>query len=270
MQEADLSADDSRVASIRHLIRREIPFLRRHGRALIGEQRLADLSVVQLMDDLLTEPNAISANSKVALYRRLLHNLENVLQSPEGSPCQALPTPRCRQAHLLTNVEGFSRSQAAEILGVTSGELDSLLQDACNEIARQARARVLIIEDERFIMLHLESLVHELGHEVVGSAETLKIAVAEARRTAPDLILSDVHLADGSSGRDAVQEILNEQGEIPVIFITAYPERLLTGRGLEPAFLISKPFHDESVKATISQACFLHQLKESARSSHQE
>jgi CheY-like chemotaxis protein len=244
MQEANLSAADSRVTSIRQLIRREIPFLRRHGRALTGEQHLADLSVVQLMDDLLTEPNAISANSKVALYRRLLQNLENVLQSPEDSERQTLPTPRSRQAHLLTKVEGFSRNQAAEILGVTSAEIDALLQDAVNEIASQARARVLIIEDEQFIVLHLESLAHELGHEVVGSAETLKIAVAQARETAPDLILSDVHLADGSSGQDAVQEILNEQGEIPVIFITAYPERLLTGRGPEPAFLISKPFKE--------------------------
>jgi hypothetical protein len=41
-----------------------------------------------------------------------------------------------------------------------------------------------------------------------------------------------------------------------VIFITAYPERLLTGERPEPTFLITKPFQPEIVKAVISQALF--------------
>jgi hypothetical protein len=44
----------------------------------------------------------------------------------------------------------------------------------------------------------------------------------------------------------------------PVIFITAYPERLLTGERPEPAFLITKPFQPETVKAAIGQALFFH------------
>jgi hypothetical protein len=43
---------------------------------------------------------------------------------------------------------------------------------------------------------------------------------------------------------------------VPVIFITAYPERLLTGERPEPTFLVTKPFRPEVVKAIISQALF--------------
>ncbi len=46
--------------------------------------------------------------------------------------------------------------------------------------------------------------------------------------------------------------------EVPVIFITAFPERLLTGERPEPAFLITKPFSPEMVKAMIAQALFFN------------
>ena len=46
--------------------------------------------------------------------------------------------------------------------------------------------------------------------------------------------------------------------DVPVIFITAFPERLLTGERPEPTFLITKPFQPETVKAAIGQALFFH------------
>ena len=36
--------------------------------------------------------------------------------------------------------------------------------------------------------------------------------------------------------------------DIPVIFITAYPEKLLTGERPEPTYLIAKPFLPETVR----------------------
>jgi len=68
-------------------------------------------------------------------------------------------------------------------------------------------------------------------------------------------VLADIQLADGSSGLDAVNEILGSF-DVPVIFITAYPERLLTGSRPEPTFLVNKPFRTETVQAVISQALF--------------
>ena len=116
--------------------------------------------------------------------------------------------------------------------------------------------RVMIVEDEPLIAMQLEALTMELGHCVVGAATTMKQAVTIASANPPDLILSDVQLADGSCGIEAVSRIRGERNT-PVIFITAYPERLLTGEGPEPIFLISKPFDSEAVKATIGQALFL-------------
>ena len=65
----------------------------------------------------------------------------------------------------------------------------------------------------------------------------------------------DIQLADDSSGIDAVKDILHEF-KVPVIFITAFPERLLTGERPEPTFLITKPFQRSTVKAQIAQALF--------------
>jgi CheY-like chemotaxis protein len=70
-------------------------------------------------------------------------------------------------------------------------------------------------------------------------------------------VLADIQLADGSSGIDAVKDILARL-DVPVIFITAFPERLLTGERPEPTFLITKPFQRSTVKAAISQALFFN------------
>ncbi len=114
---------------------------------------------------------------------------------------------------------------------------------------------VLIIEDEPIIAVDLETLVTDLGHTVTDVARTHREALAAIAHHEPGLVLADIHLADGSSGLDAVNDIL-AQCNVPVIFITAYPERLLTGERPEPTFLITKPFRTEVVTAIISQALF--------------
>jgi CheY-like chemotaxis protein len=157
---------------------------------------------------------------------------------------------------MLTAVEGFSQSAAADVLGIRPSELDQLLQKAANEMVDQKGARVLIIEDQQFIAAKLEFLMGHLGHEVVGISATQSEAVDEARRSRPDLILSDIQLADGSSGLVAMDDIQTERN-VPFIIITAHPELLLTGKRQEPAFVICKPFVDDSVAAVISQALFL-------------
>ena len=49
-----------------------------------------------------------------------------------------------------------------------------------------------------------------------------------------------------------------------MIFITAFPERLLTGERPEPTFLVTKPFNPDMVKALISQALFFNEAAEKA------
>lgn len=160
-------------------------------------------------------------------------------------------------------MEGFSNEEAAEILGVTEGEFLDLLSQASNEISRQVATDILIIEDEPLIAMDIEEMVESLGHHVVGTARTHTEAIAMFGRTKPKMVLADIQLADGSSGIDAVNEIL-ASASVPVIFITAFPERLLTGERPEPAFLVTKPFNPEMVKALISQALFFDRQAKAA------
>jgi CheY-like chemotaxis protein len=164
-------------------------------------------------------------------------------------------TPKPRQAFLLVSVEGLSEVEAARILDVDMPTLRKLVEESGRELAAQIATDVLIIEDEALIALDLQALVENLGHKVMGVARTRTQAVAIGRPTRPGLILADIQLADGSSGLDAVNDLLNTF-EVPVIFITAYPERFLTGQRPEPAFLVSKPYQPSALSAMISQVLF--------------
>jgi DNA-binding NtrC family response regulator len=165
-------------------------------------------------------------------------------------------TPKPRQAFLLLSVEGFDASAIAKILDTDAEDAAALVAAADQEIASQIEpAEILIIEDEPLIAADLRDLVTNSGHHVTGIARTYRDALKLAHERRPTLILSDIQLADGSSGVEAVNEILGEL-EVPVIFITGHAEMLLTGSKPEPAFLIAKPFSARTVKAVIGQALF--------------
>lgn len=111
---------------------------------------------------------------------------------------------------------------------------------------------VLIIEDEQAIADDLAHIVAELGHQVIGIATTHSEATALARERFPDLILSDIKLADRSSGHEAVSEI-RQKAQVPVIFITGSPE-LLHGERRTTDFVIPKPYLEEVLRSTVIQA----------------
>jgi two-component SAPR family response regulator len=157
---------------------------------------------------------------------------------------------------LLHTIEEFPIEQVAEIMQSSQDDARSLIDIAYREMARAMTGKVLVIEDEAIIAVDLEAIVTDMNHRVTGIGRTESGALKLAEQEKPDLILSDIQLADGSSGIDAVNRILEQHGDIPVIFITAYPERLLTGEGPEPAFLISKPYTEQQVRSAVSQAMF--------------
>ena len=249
-----------------------LPFLRRYARALAGSQVTGDALVAKTLEALVAAPDLFPnhIDARPALYSVF----ERVLESewPEqidGDPARPLKaavadkrlaalTPLARRALLLTTLEGFSQEQAAQILGLGQAEIDSLVETAVSDIDRQTATSVLIIEDEPIIALDLEEIVRSLGHQVIGPVDTRVKAVRSAVTSRPGLVLADIQLADGSSGIDAANDILTTY-RVPIIFITAYPERLLTGERPEPAFLITKPFQTDTVKAAISQALFFEQ-----------
>ncbi|MCK0196033.1 response regulator [Ancylobacter sp. 6x-1] len=252
--------------STSQLVAQYLPFLRRYARALCGSQSAGDAYVTALLEALIAEPDSLDRNvdTRVSLYRLLTRLWNSVAINNEVDPAapavrgeQRLGhiTPLVRQAFLLVSLEGFDEQDAATVLDIDVPRLRGLVEDAGRELAAEIATDVLIIEDEPFIALDLEGLVESLGHRVTGIARTHSEAVALARRRTPGLVLADIQLADGSSGLDAVNELI-ESVEVPVIFITAYPERFLTGVRPEPAFLIAKPFQPSTVAAVISQALF--------------
>ena len=244
-----------------------LPYMRRYARALTGEQGAGDAYVRATLEAIAAGEAALPANltPRVALYR-VFHTiwdgtgarLETPGEETDDASRRLLRIPpRSRQAFLLTALEGFSPSEAGQILGAADGEVDDLIAQAQAEIDAELATRVLIIEDEPVIAADIEALVRELGHEVLDVAATRSEAVDAIGRGIPGLVLADIQLADGSSGIDAVKDILG-RFDVPVIFITAFPERLLTGERPEPTFLITKPFQPETVKAAIGQALFFH------------
>ena len=171
----------------------------------------------------------------------------------------ALPSVE-RQVLLLVSLEGFSIPRAAEIIGISADEASDKLLAARLEMQRETGASVLIIEDESVIAMDIAVIVRAAGHTVVGIAATEAKAIQLATEHRPDLVLADVQLKDGDSGIEAVQKILQVM-DSPVIFVTGFPERLLTGDRLEPAFVITKPFDPETLKTAISQALSTRRAK---------
>jgi len=253
--------------SLSNTIAPHLPFLRRFARALSGTQNAGDAYVAATLQVLAEDPSLFDTeiDPKVALYRTFsgLWSSVGLNLEPETFEGGDTPidrkleqiTPLPRQAFLLCSVEDFTREEAAIILNTTASNVEALIDDAGREIAVQVATNVLIIEDEPMIAMDLESIVEGLGHQVAGVARTHGEAIDAVSKEKPGLVLADIQLADGSSGLDAVNEMLGTF-QVPVIFITAYPDRLLTGERPEPAFLITKPYQPDTVKAIVSQALF--------------
>lgn len=252
-----------------------LPYVRRYARALTGDQTTGDNYVRVALEALAAGERQLppEMTPRVALYH-VFHAIwastgarledQSGLDSRDDASNRLMRiAPRSRQAFLLTALEGFTPSEAAQILDADAQDVERLIGEAQSDIDAELATDVLIIEDEAIISADIESLVKELGHRVTGTATTHDEAVDAVARHRPGLVLADIQLADGSSGIDAVKDIL-KRIDVPVIFITAFPERLLTGERPEPTFLITKPFQPETVKAAISQALFFHPSRQKA------
>jgi CheY-like chemotaxis protein len=243
-----------------------IPYLRRFSRAMTGSQKSGDAFAAAALEAILADRSVLDdIDVKTGLFK-VLYGIWASAGAPieageSGARAKAQArlaslTNNSREALLLHSVEGFSFAEVAMIIGVDQKEAQDLIAIARREMADSASGSVMIIEDEAIIAMDIEAIVGDMGHRITGIARTRDEAIALARADKPDLILADIQLADNSSGIDAVNDILQEMGSRPVIFITAFPERLLTGDKPEPAFLISKPYSVDQVMSSVSQAMF--------------
>lgn len=261
---------------ISNQIAAQLPYLRRYARALTGSQGSGDAYVRATLEAALADATLREeiASGRAPLYHAFTRiwasgNMEDPRDEDDADDADgghdtrektaqsrlATVTPIHRQALLLSTVEDFSYEETAQILELSPQEVEVLIAQAVAEIEQESKSRVLIIEDEPLISMQLEHLVSELGHVVAGTATTHDQALELFRQAPAGLVLADIQLADGSSGIDAVEDLLRLD-HVPVIFITAYPERLLTGARPEPTYLVTKPFREATVRAAISQALF--------------
>lgn len=244
-----------------------LPYLRRYARALTGSQETGDRFAAATLEAILADEATLATTMppKTALFRTF-HLVWSTAGAPLGEPDSRLSgraqdhmaalTPNTREALLLHAVESFGFDEIGQIMDTDAVEAEDLVAIAKREMANSIAGRILIIEDEAIIAMDIETIVIEMGHSVTGIAPTRRAAVELAVDARPDLILADIQLADNSSGIDAVNDILAQFDDIPVIFITAFPERLLTGKRPEPAFLITKPYVEDQVRSAVSQAMF--------------
>lgn len=259
---------EPQTSDIAYRIGEHLPYLRRYARALTGSQASGDAYAAATLEAILEDRSIFDTglSAKVALFRAF-----HMIWSSAGAPLADSSddaqerraqlhlgrlTPNTREALLLHTVEEFRFDEIADIMQVPQEEAEELVEIAAAEMQSSMMGAVMIIEDEAIIAMDIQSIVTGMGHRVTGKARTRDAAVELGRKDPPDLILTDIHLADGSSGIDAVNELLTDLGDIPVIFITAFPERLLTGERPEPAFLITKPYAEEQVRSAVSQAMF--------------
>ena len=256
---------------------RHVPFLRRYARALTGTQEDGDRCVKACLGAFLDEPERLADGGALRLrlfklFHESLAPAGAAAAESSGAADAALPlqmhlqqlSSQERQVLLLSTIEGFSTDEVAYILGLTEPEAEQLLERAKQSLSQQGRTAALVIEDEPVIAFDIAGIVTEMGHRVVGTAATKAEALALADDTRPGLILADIQLDDGSSGIDAVREIL-DAADVPVVFVTAFPERLLTGEATEPAFLVTKPFEPDVLKITIAQALYTRRSQEDRR-----
>lgn len=258
------------AASLAEIVGKSLAFLRRHARALTGSQSSGDHYAAVTLETILSDPTTFTEaplqerGALFCVFYRIWQTSGATLDDGEettGPRSEALRhlsrlTPRSREALLLHTVEDFTLEEVGKILGIEQSEAGQLVDVARREMYEAVKGRVMVIEDESVIAMDLEGILQSMGHEVTGVATTATEAVDLGRAQQPDLILADIQLADGSSGIDAVNTLLGDFGDLPVIFITAFPERLLTGERPEPAFLIAKPYAPAQIMSAVSQAIF--------------
>ena len=230
---------------------RALPHARRYARALSGSQRRGDALVAEALKDILADA-APTGDARTLLYCGVTTRFNHTATDRRPFAVGGLDQVD-RQLLLLTSLEELPIQSAAAIVGLDLTDAQARLGVAREQLRTSAVAEVLIIEDEPVIAMDIEELVVSCGHKVVGVASSEAEAVQLAELHRPSLILADINLGAGGDGMAAVSRILQHH-YAPVIFVTAYPERLLTGEATEPTFVITKPFEPMTLAIATYQA----------------
>jgi CheY-like chemotaxis protein len=141
----------------------------------------------------------------------------------------------------------------------------SSLVDSAKDIPLAGK-RVLIVEDEAIVALHLKNELTKLGYVVAGIASTGEEALKLVNEVFPDAILMDIHISGGMDGIETARRIPRYM-HVPLIYLTAYSEDVTLNRAADtnPYGYLIKPFVERELHATIKMAMIRSQADEAMR-----
>lgn len=210
-----------------------------------------------------TTDEALSETSTASAKFQVFSDFYDYWNAQEDGEAEALPftddrlrrfvpnlPPKEDQILLLCDFVGFSLKEAASLLHVSVEDAETLLTDGRKLTRDLPPMSVLILEDHGLIAQDLSDIVGETGLSVIGVASNEADAIRIARQNWPDIIVTDQMLEDGDTGLQAIEK-LRPDGEFAAIYVTAYPDEVLTGLDEEPAIIVAKPFKPEAIRAAL-------------------
>ncbi len=133
-----------------------------------------------------------------------------------------------------------------------------------------AKARILIVEDERLVAEDLQLSLQDMGYIVTSVASSGEMAIKKAEETKPDLVLMDIVLKGKMDGIEAANQIRSRY-DIPIVYITAYSDETTLERAkiTEPYGYIVKPFKERNLQITIEISIYKHKMEKRLKESYQ-
>ena len=118
-------------------------------------------------------------------------------------------------------------------------------------------AKILVVDDARFMRMMLSGILSEDGHEVVGQGENAKMAIEQYSSLKPDIMTLDIIMPeiDGINSVHAIKEILAHDQNAKIIVVSAMGQKDIMVECLQAGVkdFIVKPFQPEKVKATVQR-----------------
>lgn len=241
--------------------------LRQFCRLLTADRLFGDeIVAITLAEDI---PGENEAQKRVEAFKRLLSFWAMAYEARETAPnftdlsllaSAGAPPSKIQTALLLSDVLQMPEKDIAQILAPTDSSVTELVVTGRVMHASRAKGKTIIVEDEPVIASDLRYIVEQLGATVAGTAESADKAVDLITRNKPDLILTDYNLVDEKTGIDVVEES-RKVHQCPVVFVTAFPEEVLSGRDGEPDVVIGKPYTLDGIKAAVVQSLTARRLE---------
>jgi len=127
---------------------------------------------------------------------------------------------------------------------------------------------IFVVEDEAIVAADIRATLESLGYRVAGTEKSGEAALERIPKTAPDLVLMDIHLAGTLDGIGTAEQIHRDHG-IPVIFLTAFADAALLERAkiAEPYGYIVKPYDERGLHSAIEIAIFKHRMEQRLKES---